>query len=127
LRTGSVGGRNAEDLIKTISVEKRKFILEVREILFSLAYSEDVEYDAINVESVIVYSKHGTQRFLLKHKWDLSVHLIVHSDEDAKKIVLQCPDLSDRRRKDEDSGISFFELDPRSEKDKISKIAQTDF
>jgi hypothetical protein len=71
LRTGSVGNRTAEDMVRTLVEPKKKVISGVRENLLNLGFLEDVEYDAINIEPVLMYSKSEKKLVFLKHKWDL--------------------------------------------------------
>ncbi len=129
LRTGSVGGRNVEDLIKTIAVDKRKTITEIREHLLSIGYSEDVEYDPINVEPIITYSKYGKQRILLKHKWALRSVIIIHSELDKSNILASSPKLGEENRvlEDGETHIISLDLDPTSEKEELYVIASIPF
>lgn len=70
LRTGSVGNRSAEDMIKTLVEPKKTVISGVRNQLLALGFCEEVEYDAINIEPVLVYNKQE-KVVMLKHKWAL--------------------------------------------------------
>ncbi|MCL4518727.1 MAG: hypothetical protein M1587_05970 [Thaumarchaeota archaeon] len=79
LRTGSIGNRSAEDLVKTLVEPKKNVISAVRNRLLSLGYSEEVEYDAVNIEPVLIYNK-AEQVVLLKHKWDLVAMIPIKSE-----------------------------------------------
>jgi hypothetical protein len=71
LRTGSAGDRSAEDLVKTLPEPKRTVVSSIREKLLRLGYQESPEYDAINVEPVLIYSKSEKNSMFLKFKWEL--------------------------------------------------------
>ena len=77
LRTGSVGNRNAEDLIRTLPGEKKAVISALRLKLLEGGYIEDAEYDAINVEPVLKYSKSEYELVFLRFKWELAAMIPV--------------------------------------------------
>ena len=87
MRTGSVGNRSAEDMVKTLVEPKKTAISSIREKLLNAGYSEEVEYDAINIEPVLTYSISETNTLLVKHKWELTALLPIRSDT-MKQIVL---------------------------------------
>ena len=71
MRTGSVGNRSAEDMVRTLVEPKKTVISGVREKLLVMGFLEEVEYDSINIEPVLIYSKAERKVVFLKHKWDL--------------------------------------------------------
>ena len=71
MRTGSVGNRSADDMVRTLVEPKKTVISKVREKLLSAGFLEEVEYDSINIEPVLIYSKAERKVVFLKHKWDL--------------------------------------------------------
>jgi hypothetical protein len=71
MRTGSVGNRSAADMVKTLVEPKKTIISGIREKLLQAGFLEDVEYDSINIEPVLIYSKSERKVVFLKHKWDL--------------------------------------------------------
>jgi hypothetical protein len=71
MRTGSVGNRRAEEMVRTLVEPKKTVISGVRERLVKLGFLEEVEYDSINIEPVLIYSKDSKKIVFLKHKWDL--------------------------------------------------------
>ena len=87
MRTGSVGNRSAEDMVKPLVEPKKTAISSIREKLLNAGYSEEVEYDAINIEPVLTYSISETNTLLVKHKWELTALLPIRSDT-MKQIVL---------------------------------------
>ena len=103
LRTGSVGNRSAEDMVKTLVEPKKSVISRVREKLLSMGYNEEVEHDAINVEPVLIYSN-SERTVFLRHKWELSASIPVESKQMEKKESLPelNMDLSKYLTKDEE-------------------------
>ncbi len=85
MRTGSVGNRNVEDMINTLPEPKKKAIYSLRKILLDHGYLEDAEYDAINVEPVLIYSKSEKNVLVLRHKWELSATILVPDPEKLKE------------------------------------------
>jgi hypothetical protein len=57
-------------MVNTLVEPKKSVISRVRKRALELGYSEDVEYDSINIEPVLIYRKSGLSVFL-KHKWEL--------------------------------------------------------
>ena len=57
MRTGAVGNRSAEDMVNTLVEPKKTVISSMRSKLITQGYSEEVEYDAINIEPVLIYSR----------------------------------------------------------------------
>jgi hypothetical protein len=71
VRTGSVGNRSAEDMVRTLVEPKKTVISGLREKLLNAGFLEEVEYDTINIEPVLIYSKGERKIVFVKHKWDL--------------------------------------------------------
>jgi len=57
--------------VKTLPEAKRTVVSSIREKLLRLSYQESPEYDAINVEPVLIYSKSEKNSMFLKFKWEL--------------------------------------------------------
>lgn len=74
-------------MVKTLVEPKRAIISSVREKLIALNYSEEVEFDPIEIEPVIIYSLGGKRRVFLKHKWATVALLIVDDKETAMKTI----------------------------------------
>jgi len=127
MRTGSIGGRSVDDLIGTIGEDKRLLVLDIRSKLLALGFEEEVDYDPINVESVIIFSREGKQRFRLKYKWAVKTFFIIHSEEEKHKIQEKFPELSEENRieTNDADGSRWLELDPLTEKDLIVSIAES--
>ena len=82
LRTGSAGNRSADDMIGTLVEPKKSAILSIRKRLLERGYLEEVEYDAINVEPVLIYSKSDIKAIFLRHKWETSGQIPFHLVQD---------------------------------------------
>lgn len=81
MRTGSVGNRNAEDIVKTLPEEKRGPLSSTRKIMLDRGYSEEIEYDAISVEPVLTYSKSENQVIALRYKWEVCASIFLGTYE----------------------------------------------
>lgn len=80
MRTGSVGNRSAEDMIKTLVEPKKSAISSIRQKLLAAGFSEEVEYDAINIEPVLIYSTSEKNTLFVKHKWELAALIPLKSE-----------------------------------------------
>lgn len=87
MRTGSVGNRSAEDMIRTLVEPKKTILGELRQKLLSLGYNEEVEYDAINIEPVLIYSKSDRKALFVRHKWELVAQIPLQSQDDRKRVL----------------------------------------
>jgi hypothetical protein len=109
MRTGSVGNRNAEDMVNTLPKEKRETITSVRKKLLEKGYLENLEYDSINIEPVLIYSKSEKNTIFVRHKWATLAEIpvteetqgsltpelyeLLVKDDDGKSLLrLQLPD-----------------------------------
>jgi len=95
LRTGSVGNRTVEDMVRTLPEPKKQVISSLRERLLRLGYSEEVEYDPINVEPVMIYSKSEKDVVYVRHKWETTASILLvdphksgEIENDPKKSLL---------------------------------------
>lgn len=92
MRTGAVGNRSAEEMVRTLVEPKKSAVSSIRQKLLAIGYSEEVEYDAVNIEPVLIYSLSVRNVLLVKHKWELCAlipfgedNVSVFSDEDLLK------------------------------------------
>jgi hypothetical protein len=85
MRTGSVGNRSAEDMVRTLPAEKKLAISEIRKELLDKGYLEEVEYDQINIEPVLIYSRSEKQVVFLRHKWETSASIPLRNLDDQEK------------------------------------------
>lgn len=126
MRTGSIGNRDAETLIKTLVEPKRSLLGSLRKDLLSLGFSEEAGYDAINIESFVSYSLSGKTRFIFKHKWNLSVVLILQDEEERKLATKRFPDTAGLTfARNEDDGTVWAELDPKTNRELILQVARS--
>src|ERR1700730_2852928 len=95
MRTGSIGNRSAEDMIKTLVEPKKTIISSVRDRLLGSGFMEEGEYDSTNIETVLVYSKSERKVVFLKHKWDLVAMIPIKSASvlDGLDVKTLSPDL----------------------------------
>ena len=84
-----MGNRNAEDMVKTLVKEKKVIITSVRDALLHRGYLEDVEYDSINIEPVLIFSKAEKNVVLVRHKWETNATIPFQDSETLEKIVDQ--------------------------------------
>jgi hypothetical protein len=123
MRTGSIGNRDAETLITTLVEEKRRMLSPIRDALLHLGYNEEAGYDAINIESFVAFSIQSMTRFILKHKWEVTVTAVLMGVEE-EIILSDFPELvmKEKERNSED-GTEWMILYPASESDLIIKLA----
>jgi hypothetical protein len=117
MRTGSVGNRSADDMVKTLVEPKKTVISSIRSKLIAEGYLEEVEYDAINIEPVLIYSKSEKRTLFVKHKWALTALIPIQSDEDRIRIFSRIEEIGPSRYEttDEEGNLWLeFEL-PRDE------------
>ncbi len=57
-------------MIRTLAEPKKSIIASTRKKLLDRGYLEEVEYDAINIEPVLIYSKSNIKVIFLRHKWE---------------------------------------------------------
>ncbi|MHB8567651.1 MAG: hypothetical protein ACYC7D_00990 [Nitrososphaerales archaeon] len=84
MRTGSVGNRTVEDMVNTLVEPKKKTIQSIRQKLLGQGFSEEVEFDSIEIEPVMIYSKSGKRLIFLKHKW-VTVALVIVDKNKVEK------------------------------------------
>jgi hypothetical protein len=124
LRTGAVGNRTADDMVNTLVEPKKSVLSSIRKKLLASGFSEEVEYDSINIEPVLIYSKSDTKVLFLKHKWELTALIPIISDETKEKIqsILRI-DLSKYETNNEE-GKSWLKLKLPEDEDTALKIAE---
>jgi hypothetical protein len=123
LRTGSIGNRDAESLFSTLVEPKKSVLGKARSLLLSLGYVEDTGYDAINVESYVLYSLSNVPRFILKHKWEVTVLLILHDQSELTELFEKFPGFRDRQfEQNPEDGTRWAKLDPVAEMKQISDL-----
>ena len=124
LRTGSIGNRDAETLINTLVEPKRSILLKLRSALLSQGYSEEAGYDAINIESYVSFSISNVLRFILKHKWELAVILVIQNQKEQTALVNQFPAIKERQfEQNTDDGTLWLKFDPAAEEQLILNLA----
>ena len=99
MRTGSVGNRSADEMVKTLVESKKTVISSIRDKLIADGYAEDVEYDAINIEPVLIYSKSEKCSLFVRHKWALVALIPIQSDEDRVRIFSRASEIDPTKYK----------------------------
>ena len=126
MRTGSIGNRDAETLINTLVEPKKSALSSLRTQLLSLGYSEEAGYDAINIESHVLYSFSGDGRFLFKHKWELAVLVVLHSEEERVAVIGRFPEIENKQfEKNDEDGTIWVKIDPLAESALIVRMAES--
>ena len=124
-RTGSVGNRSADDMVSTLVEPKKTVISSIRGKLIAEGYSEEVEYDAINIEPVLIYSKHQKHSLFVKHKWSLIALVPIQSKEERVQIFSSTSeiDLAKYETTDEE-GNQWLKFQLPSDEDIVMKALQ---
>jgi hypothetical protein len=66
---------------------KKSVISSSRKKLLDRGYVEEVEYDAINIEPVLIYSKSDTKVIFLRHKWETSAQIALLSIHNQNELL----------------------------------------
>jgi hypothetical protein len=112
-----VGNRNAEDMVNTLVKEKKAIIISVRKALLDRGYLEEVEYDSINIEPVLIFSKSEKNVVFVRHKWETNATIPLQSSESLEKEKIVDQKIVGFLTVDEDGkGLLRFQL-PDQEKD----------
>jgi hypothetical protein len=124
LRTGSIGNRDAETLVNTLPEPKKSILRTIRSKLLSLGFSEEAGYDAINIESYVAFSARGTDRFFLKHKWEVVVVLMLESENEKQEVEKRFPRLLNKDYEKSDDSTISVKLNPQNEEPLIFELAE---
>ena len=73
-------------MIRTLVEPKKTVITSTRQKLLDRGYAEEVEYDAINIEPVLIYSKSEVKTIFLRHKWVTSAEIPLQLVTNQKEI-----------------------------------------
>ena len=73
-------------MIRTLAEPKKSIISSIRQKLLQLGFLEEVEYDAINIEPVLIYSRSENQALFLKHKWELVALIPLQSNKIRERV-----------------------------------------
>ncbi|HZW55150.1 MAG TPA: hypothetical protein VFF30_02580 [Nitrososphaerales archaeon] len=125
MRTGSFGNRNADEMIKTLLEPKRGAISSIRSKLLAMNLAEDVEFDSINIEPVLIYSSQDTRRVFVKHKWETValVRLVTEKEADEFLAENQDPKRSVERNELDGTMWAKFPL-PQGEDEALKVLAR---
>ncbi len=124
MRTGAVGNRSAEDMVNTLAEPKKSVVSSIRKKLLTSGFSEEVEYDSINIEPVLIYSKSDSRVLFLKHKWELTALIPMISRQTSEKIKSAVNiDLSKYETTDEE-GMNWLKFKLPEDEEGALKIAE---
>jgi hypothetical protein len=125
VRTGSVGNRSADDMVRTLVEPKKTVISSIRNKLLTDGFSEEVEYDAINIEPVLIYSKSEKRVLFVKHKWALTALIPIQTDEDRNRIFLNVEEIDPSKFETTDEeGNRWLEFQLPCDEDLVMKTLQ---
>ena|SRR5208283_3214521 len=102
-------------MVKTLVEPKKTIISSIRSKLLTMGLEEEVEYDSINIEPVLIYSFSGDRRVFVKHKWETVALVRLSSREDAQKIISETNIHFDIEENDQDGTIWARFLLPKEE------------
>ncbi|MDG6998691.1 MAG: hypothetical protein JRN15_06220 [Nitrososphaerota archaeon] len=121
MRTGAVGNRSAEDMVKTLVEPKKSAISSIRQKLLAAGYSEEVEYDSVNIEPVLIYSVSERNALFVKHKWELTALIPLSSEIKKEPFATSKEDLSKYEYVDDD-GNRWLKFDLPEDEELILQI-----
>jgi hypothetical protein len=78
-------------MMNTLPEPKRSTLAPIRDKLLVFGFSEEVEYDYINVEPVLVYHGPGRLTILLKHKGETSASVLLETEEQINRVLKTAP------------------------------------
>jgi hypothetical protein len=109
-------------MVRTLPEPKKQTISWMRLELLGRGYSEEVEYDAINVEPVLVYSKSANNVIFLKYKWETAATVPVLNSGSLNKILKdKKEDFEDYLTEDED-GVRLLKFLLPEQSEKVLKL-----
>jgi hypothetical protein len=110
MRTGSVGNRSADDMIRTLVEPKKSTIISARKKLLERGFTEEIEYDAINIEPVLIYSRSGDKVILLRHKWETIAQIPLLESSNEKEFLSQNQGRMNNFLVKDEQGNAFLEF-----------------
>jgi hypothetical protein len=123
MRTGSIGNRDAESIVNTLEEPKKKALTELRAVLLGRGFLEEIEYDAINVESYISYSIANRPKFIIKFKWEFATFLIIENQIEQRQLLLHFHSMEGRQfETNSDDGTIWVKLDPVADQQLIMDL-----
>ena len=108
-------------MVKTLVEPKRTVISSLRNKLLSLGYVEEVEYDAINIEPVLIYSKSEKKVLFVKHKWSLVAQIPIQDGQYLKQLETKNPEIQKYKVEDED-GTKWIRFDLPSGENELFQV-----
>ena len=117
-----MGNRSAEDMVNTLPKEKRQTIASMRKALLDRGFLEDVEYDSINIEPVLKYSKSELEIVFLRHKWELTAMIPVIDSSRLKDIEVIFKDKSSEFLIKDEEGNQWMKFILPGSQDEVTRF-----
>ncbi len=112
-------------MVKTLVEPKKTIISSIRSKLLAKGLEEEVEYDSINIEPVLIYSFSKDRRVFVKHKWETVVLVRLSSREEAKGIISETNIHFDIEENDQDGTVWARFLLPKDEDAALNLFSRT--
>lgn len=114
-------------MIKTLIESKKIAISSIRQKLLALGMQEEVEYDSINIEPVLIYSFNDDRRVFLRHKWGTICVVRLSSHEEVNRIRSRLPSNREFELEENDQdGTLWMKFDlPKDEEIALNVLADT--
>ena len=112
-------------MVNTLVEPKKAVISSIRGKLIAEGYSEDVEYDAINIEPVLIYSKSEKRILFVKHKWALIALIPIQSNEERVQMFSSVSEIDPAKYETTDEeGNHWLKFQLPSDEDIVMKALQ---
>ena len=112
-------------MVKPLVEPKKTVISSLRDKLLSQGYSEEVEYDAINIEPVLIYSKSEKQVLFVKHKWSLVAQIPIQEEgkegQSLAELEAKLPD-NQKYKVEDEAGSRWLRFDLPSKQNELLEI-----
>ena len=113
-------------MIRTLAEPKRANISSVRSKILAMGLEEEVEFDSISIEPVLIYSfPAGERRVFVKHKWETVALVRLNSKEQAERIRSKMNSHFELEENDQDRTLWSKFLLPQGEDDAVRLLDET--
>lgn len=110
--------------MRTLVEPKKNAISSIRQKLLAAGYSEEVEYDSVNIEPVLIYSVSEKNVLFVKHKWELTALIPIRSENKNEVVTITKEDLSKYEHVDDD-GNRWLKFALPNDEELIIRILKT--
>jgi len=112
-------------MVNSLVEHKKTIISSIRSKLLAKGLEEEVEYDSINIEPVLIYSFSKNRRVFVKHKWETVALVRLNSTEEAKGTSSETDIHFDIEENDQDGTIWARFLLPEGEGAALNLLSRT--